>query len=141
MPDTELQALQQIFAGDKFAAATQIIIESFSPMGACCTVEPKEMHRNITGAVQGGVLFTLGDFCFAVAANARHLLDHSGQVVITLSNTISYIRQPKGHKLIAIAEKISAGHKTCEYRVSITDELDTPVAELLVNGYTVPYQF
>ncbi|MEG1662290.1 MAG: PaaI family thioesterase, partial [Clostridiales bacterium] len=96
--------------------------------------------RNITGAVQGGVFFTLADFCFAVAANAPHILEQTGRLIISLSNSITFIKQPRGNKLWAYAEQISAGHKVCSYRVKVTDEYQTAVAEMLVNGYTVTKQ-
>ncbi len=136
----QLQTVRDILSADRYAMNTGIVIDDFSANGAVCHVDLDPSHCNMSGAIQGGVFFTLGDFCFAVAANAANLLEKTGFLVISLSNSISFVKQPRGKRLIATAEKISAGHKTCLYQIHISDELQTPCAEMLANGYTVKFE-
>lgn len=55
-------------------------------------------HLNAAGTVQGGALFTLADFAFAVAANA------GGVLTVSLQNSISFLRAAKPARLTARAE-------------------------------------
>ena len=88
-----------------------------------------EQHLNAGNVVQGGMIFTIADFTFAVAANCKH-----GNVV-SLNNNITYVRPPKGKTLIARARETAFTRKTCLYEVEITDDLGTPVAFMTVSGF------
>ncbi|MEF9988824.1 MAG: PaaI family thioesterase, partial [Christensenella sp.] len=79
--------------------------------------------------VQGGMIFTIADFAFAVAAHCKH------GIVVSLTNNITYVRPPKGNILIARASETAATRKTCLYDVVITDELGTQVAYMSTSGY------
>ncbi|MCR4962782.1 MAG: PaaI family thioesterase [Firmicutes bacterium] len=136
----QLQTVRDILSGDRFAMETGIVIDDFSEDGAVCHVDIGPSHCNLSKAVQGGVFFTLGDFCFAVASNAANLLGKTGYLAISLSSSISFVKQPRGKRLIATAKKVSAGHKTCLYQIHISDEMQTPCAEMLINGYTVKFE-
>jgi acyl-CoA thioesterase len=60
-----------------------------------------EMHLNARGVVMGGVLFTLADFAFAVAANC------GSQEVVSLQDQISYLSPVKGGVLWCVTEMVS----------------------------------
>ncbi len=75
------------------------------------------------------MIFTLGDFTFAVAANA------TGRLTVSLDNTISFQKPAKGSILFAKARELSAGKTVCQYQVEITDELETKIATMLVTGF------
>ena len=84
------------------------------------------------GAVMGGAIFTLADFAFAVAANCG-----GGAITVSLNSQITYLSGAKGVKLIAEANCVRQGKTTCYYRVTVSDELGTQVAEVVTTGYTV----
>ncbi|MDR1599976.1 MAG: PaaI family thioesterase [Oscillospiraceae bacterium] len=122
-------------ATDKFAvevmgARIEEVGEGFAAVG----LELEGKHRRVDDAVQGGVIFTLGDYAFAVATNDERTR------VVSLSNTINFHRQPKGKRLLAEARLESLGNTIQSYLVRISDELGTLVATMTVTGFTVRKQ-
>lgn len=124
-----LEEIKAFFTADRFAMTNGIEIIEATPGYARCTCPILPQHLNAGGTVQGGMLFTLADFTFAVAANA------GGVPTVTLDGTISFLRPAKGKELIAIAQEIHMGKTICHYQVEITDDLDTKVAVLSATGY------
>lgn len=124
-----LEEIKAFFAADRFAMANGIEIIEATPGYARCTCPIGPQHLNAGGTVQGGMLFTLADFTFAVAANA------GGVPTVTLDGTISFLRPAKGKELIAIAREIHMGKTICHYQVEITDNLGIKVAILSAIGY------
>lgn len=124
-----LEKIKAFFAADRFAVQCGIeILDAKSGYARCCCPIFAE-HLNAGRVVQGGVIFTLGDFAFAVAANA------GGVTTVTLDSSITFHRPAEGRALFATAEQISGGKTICHYQVTITDEMETKVATLLVTGY------
>lgn len=126
---TGLEELRRFFQADRFAMDAGIAIDEAEPGRAVCSMTVEPRHLNAGNGVQGGAIFTLGDFAFAVAANAGQPL------TVSLSNQISFLHPAKGTKLIAEASCLTSGKRVCFYRVVIRDELGTDVAEMTVNGY------
>ena len=99
---------REFFTGDKFAMANGITIDELWEDGCLCSMELRADHRNAVGGVMGGVIFTLGDFAFAVASNNVHMTTVGQQVSISfLSGSIAregeapyvitgFMRQPAG---------------------------------------------
>ncbi|MEG0252388.1 MAG: PaaI family thioesterase [Christensenellaceae bacterium] len=125
----EKQELTDFFKKDRFARSNGIQIESIEDEWTVCKVRICDNHKNAVDGVQGGLIFTLADFAFAVAANKKHFN------TVSLQNSITFNRQPKGEMLIAAAKEISSTHTTCLYEVRISDELGTQVAFMTVNGF------
>lgn len=125
----DLEKLRQFFLADRFAMDAGISLDDAKRGFARCTMEIQPRHLNAGNGVQGGAIFTLGDFAFAAAANAGQPL------TVSLSNQISFLKPVKGHRLTAEASCVTEGKNTCFYRVTITDDLGTPVAEMTVNGF------
>ncbi|MCI8336904.1 MAG: PaaI family thioesterase [Peptococcaceae bacterium] len=123
------EELKAFFAADRFAMDNGIVILEATPGYARCTCPILPQHFNAGGTVQGGMLFTLADFTFAVAANA------SGIPTVTLDSTISFLQPAKGKELTAIAREIQTGKTICRYQVEITDDLGTKVAILSATGF------
>lgn len=124
-----LDEIKAFFAADRFAVANGIEILEATPGYARCTCPILPQHLNAGGAVQGGMLFTLADFTFAVAANA------GGVPTVTLDGTVSFLRPAKGKELIATAKELHSGKTICHYQVEITDDLGSKVAILSATGY------
>lgn len=132
--EERLQAVRERFAADKFATGTVGIEITRADRGSAeCRLIVGPQHLNARGTVQGGAIFTLADFTFAVAANGC-----SEQTdTISLQHDITYLAVAKGHELHARAECIKQGRHTGMYTVDVTDELGTHVAYMTVNGYVV----
>ena len=73
-------------------------------------------------------IFTLE---IAVAANAEKLS------VVSVSSNIVYMNAVRGSKLIAEAQCLKSGRKNCFFRIVVTDELGSLVAEITETGCRV----
>ena len=96
---------------------------------AGCSMTIADGHKNAGGSVQGGAIFTLADFAFAVAANSL------GKMTVSASNSISFISASKGTRLIAEATRLSDSRRLCFYNVKVTDDTGALIADMSVTGY------
>ena len=132
MNDVLLERVRETFGHDRFATeVTGVEIVDVAENYAKCELAVDARHRNAMGAVMGGVIFTLADFCFAVAANTDKLS------VVSISSSIVYLNAVRGEKLIAEARCLKSGHKNCFFRVVVCDELGNSVAEVTETGCVV----
>jgi len=130
-----LSQIRERFSLDLYATeATSISIDEAGEHYAKCSLTVERKHLNAMGGVMGGVIFTLCDFAFAIASNGVN------DLAMTMSTNISYLSQPKGHRLIAKTSLVRDGKTTCCYEVRVTDELDTAVALAVFNGYKISRQ-
>ena len=117
---------------DKFAISIGVQVVEASVERAVCKLQINETHHNGLGLVNGGVLFTLGDYAMAVAANAN------GSQTVTLNSTIDFIKSAKEGTLVAVATPIKAGRTISRYRVEITlEETSQLIAVLNATSYTL----
>jgi acyl-CoA thioesterase len=82
----------------------------------------KENHLNAVGVVQGGAMFTLADFTFAVASNTH------GKLALAINAEISFFKSVKSGVLTAVAKEISLHNKLGTYLIDILNENDELVA-------------
>ncbi len=128
-----LEEIRKRFSEDRFAVETTgVQILEAEPGRAVCAMEIEPRHLNANHVPQGGAVFTLGDFAFAIAANG-----HSETISVSQQVAITFLAPAKGKVLTAEATCLKSGRRTCLYKVEITDELGTYVAHLTVNGFTV----
>ena len=123
------EEIREFFSNDTYAIHTGIYIDEAANGEAVCSFEIKDYHMNSGGAVQGGAIFTLADFTFAVAANSL------GKMTVSVNNNISYLRPAKGKKLIGKSKCLGRTKRMCFYEVYITDDIGTEVAKMSVTGY------
>ena len=82
----------------------------------------KEMINGF-GIVHGGIAFSLGDSCFALACNNRHNLS------VALDTAINFTKPVHVEdELVAEAKEIHNGKSTGLYHISITNQRDHVVA-------------
>ncbi len=124
-----LDEVRAFFAKDRFATENGAVIEKIGDRYAKCSIELGAIHKNAVGAVMGGVHFVLADFAFANASNRQQM------GCVSLSSNITYLSSVRGTKLIAEAHCIKEGRNTNYYRVDITDDLGTAVAEVNITGF------
>ena len=126
---TELQEARTFFSGDRFAtAAAGCTIAAVGDRYAKCVLLLNERHYNAAGQVMGGVAYTLADFAFAVAANFRQ------PPTVTVTASINYLGKAKGKTLCAETRLIKDGRRNCFYEVTVTDDLDNPIAVVNFTG-------
>lgn len=105
--------LKNFFKADKFVEHASIQIESVDGEKAVITAKVEEKHLNANGCVQGGMLYTLADFAFAVLGNYLH------PFTVTQSGNIHYLRPAYTSKITATArETACSGHTSlCEVEI------------------------
>lgn len=113
---------RRIFAADRFAALTGIeIIEAGK--GYCkARLAIEDRHLNAANVVQGGAIFTLADFAFAVASNSH------GQLALAINANISFLRGIAAGVLFATATEVGVPKRIGAYDVLVTDEQGEIVA-------------
>ena len=124
-----IEEIRAHFSKDRFAKNLGIYIETANDQMAVCSVDVTDDQMNALGRVQGGLLFTLADFTFAVAANTREM------GTVTLESAIHYLAPPKGKRLVATAKPKNVGGRISVYEVDIEDESGKLVACLTATGY------
>ena len=124
--------IREAFAGERFVnESLGAVIEDASEGYAKCAMAIEPRHCNSLGTLMGGVMFTLADFAFAVAANQE------GNAVVSQAAQITFLTPAVGKTLTAEARAIREGGKTSFYSVVVTDDLGTEVAFATANGYLV----
>lgn len=129
---SDLSGIRQQFIHDRFVTeGLGAEIEEACPGYAKCSMTIEPHHCNALGIPMGGVMFTLADFAFAVAAN------QNGKSVVTQASQVTFLAAAKGKKLYAEAKVIRNGSKVCFYQVKVWDDLGTEVAFVTINGYMI----
>ena len=114
--------LHEYFKGDHLAAALNMKIEHVEPGMAVVSMPVSEVHLNSMGAVHGGALFSLADFCFAVASNSH------GRAAMAINCSISFYKGTTSGVLTARAREQHLGNRIAGYLMEITDESGALVA-------------
>ncbi len=124
-----LEEAREFFYKDKYAVNTGITLDEITEEEVICSLNLTDEHRNAYGGVMGGVIFTLGDFAFAVLSNQIHQLTVAQQV------DIHYLSAPKGDKLIAKATCRKSGRTSSIVNVDISDDTGRDVAQFIGTGF------
>lgn len=126
---TDLEEAKEFFIKDRYAMVTTgIDIEEVSERYARCSLKLDDRHKNATGHVMGGAIYTIADFTFAVATNFRQ------PVTVTVVSNISYMGVPKGDILYAESKLLKDGKRNCFYEIEVTDNQGTLVATASMSG-------
>lgn len=131
----DLEKAREIFSKDLFATeCTGIVIEEASPGFAKCSLAVEPRHCNALGNPMGGVIFTMADFAFAIAANLGQ------DTTVSQSAQITYLSACKGKRLIAEAHVIKTGRTVCFYQIDVSDELGNRIAFVTSSGVTFQHR-
>ena len=134
MMDDKLAFANERFGNDVFATQTTgIEIVAVDIHYAKCRLQVDGRHRNAMGAVMGGVIYTLADFAFAIAANMDKL------DTVSLTSTVTFIGQPKGDTLFAEAKPVKDGASVCHYEINVTDNQENTVAHVNISGFKIKH--
>ena len=124
-----LEEAREFFKGDTFAAVNGMRIDELNEEGCVCSMDIRDDHRNALGGVMGGVIFTLGDFTFAVACNNVH------KPTVALDVTINFLNASKGNRLIARSKCLKSGKTTGVFQISISDDQGKDIALFTGTGF------
>lgn len=119
----------KLHSKDKYANLIGINVDEVSELYAKCSLEVKDIHLNCNNTVMGGVIFSLADFTFGIAANSTVLN------CVTQRSSIDFIHEATGKMLYAEAKCLKDEIKLCIFAVTITDENDNIIAHALFFGY------
>ncbi len=126
---TEIEKLNAFFEKDGFVKLAGIEIVEVTSEKAVVRAKIGNEHRNAAGAVQGGMLYTVADFAFAVLGNHLH------PMTVTQVGQISYVKAAYTDEITATAtEKVRAGHTTVS-EVVICDGEGQTVCVCSFNGF------
>jgi acyl-CoA thioesterase len=135
--DIDVNKFREFFAADRFAANAGIRIEQVAENSVVCSLELGPGHRNAGGSVQGGAIFTLADFAFAVHSNIALVCGENTGITVGQSCSISYLKATRGKRLIAKTSCLSRGKSMSVYQVAVEDDLGVPIAEFTGNAFTM----
>ncbi len=110
-----MDVLREYFKMDNLAAALNMKIEHIEPGGAVVTMPVSEIHMNGLNVVHGGALFSLADFCFAVASNSH------GRAAVAVNVNMAFYRAVTSGILTATAHEMHLGNRLAGYTVNVTD--------------------
>ena len=112
------------FRKDRFAVLAGIeIVEAGK--GMCrARMAIGDQHLNAAGVVQGGAIFTLADFAFAVASNSH------GQLALAINANISFLEARSTGILYATAIEVGKPKRLGTYDVLVTDADEVVIARL-----------
>lgn len=128
LPDLT-EKLKEKFSTDEYARnITGIEILEARPNYAKCVLKIEPKHMNLAGKVMGGVIFTLADYTFGVAANT------GDEMTVTASANIDYFTSPKGEYLYADTKIRKKGSRLSFYQVLVRDEFRNKIAEIQIVG-------
>lgn len=107
---------RSFFGNDRYAALTGVeIIEAGT--GYCkARMNIEDKHLNGANVVQGGAIFTLADFAFAVASNSH------GQLALAINVNISFLKAVTVGALYAVASEVTEPGRLGAYDVLVTDD-------------------
>lgn len=120
-----LNEIRAYFKEDQFATqAAGCTIVAASKGHAVCEMPLSRVHYNAAGGVMGGAIFTLADFCLAVACNVGE------QPTVSVSNTIEFLSGTKGTRLTAECSVDKSGRKLGFYTVDVADDTGRHIARM-----------
>jgi acyl-CoA thioesterase len=111
-----MSTLKESLQRDAFVKHCGIELVSFAPGHAVTRMAVESWHLNAVGIVQGGAIFTLADYAFAVASNAH------GTVAVGINVSITYMKSARTGTLTAEAREVALNPKLASYTVDVTDE-------------------
>ena len=117
-----MNSLKEFLRRDEFVKHCGIELVSLAPGHAVTRLKVQPWHLNAVGIVQGGAIFTLADYAFAVASNSH------GTVAVGINVGITYIKSASSGTLTAEAQEVALNSKLASYTVNVTDDAHSLIA-------------
>jgi acyl-CoA thioesterase len=126
---TYAEKVKEYFAGDKFVAGLNVVVAELSETQAVVKVQVKPEHFNANGAAQGGMLYTVADYTFALLANYLH------PACVTQGGHIQYLRPVGLEEISVIARETARAGRNCTCEVLVKNAQDEIACVCLFNGF------
>ena len=127
----DLEKIRKYFAKDTFAKHNGMTILEVADNYALVECQINENHYNAKGSVQGGLIFTLADFAFAVVSNINDYVTMSQNI------TMTFMRPVFEGKIKAEAKIINQGKSMVLVEVEVKNLEDKLVAKMHANGFKI----
>ncbi len=114
--------VRRLMRRDRWAATAGATIEEVREGRARVRMRLRPAHLNGVGVVQGGAVFTLADYAFAIASNSH------GTVAVALDVSITFARAARTGTLVAEAVEESLSRRVSVCNVRVTDDAGEVVA-------------
>jgi acyl-CoA thioesterase len=114
--------LRRLFRRDRFAAGAGVRLVDCGPGRAVARMKLTAAHMNGVGVAQGGAVFTLADFAFAVACNT------GGTVALAIDVSISFLAATTRGTLTATAVEVARSARLSRVEVEVRDASGARVA-------------
>lgn len=121
--------LKQLFKNDQYARLSNIELLTAATGHATAKMTLHPHHLNALKTVQGGAIFTLADFTFAVACNSH------GTMAVALDVSIAFMKAATTGTLWAEAREVSKNFKVGLYLVDVKDDAGDLVAQFQGMAY------
>jgi acyl-CoA thioesterase len=121
--------LARFFRRDRFAAGAGVRLVEVGPGRAVARLPLRPGHLNGVDVVQGGAVFTLADFAFAVACNT------AGPVALAVEVSISFLAATSRGTLTATAVEVSRSSRLSRVEVEVRDAEGAQVARFHGTAY------
>lgn len=129
--DPKFEKLLEFFSGDTYAIYNKIEIVEANENFAICKGAIGENSLNGDGSIQGGLIYTLADFTFAVFTN------YIAPVTVTQIGNISYVKpgRKENKYIYAKATLIEKTARNIYCKVLVYDDKDEIIAIANFNGF------
>jgi len=121
--------IKEFFKNDRYAALAGIELLEAEPGRARAKMEIRDKHLNANNTVQGGAIFTLADYAFAVAVNAH------GNMAVSVETSIRYFKSVETGTLFADAKVVNAHAKLATYETRVTNDNADLIALFTATAY------
>lgn len=121
--------IKEYFENDRYAAISGIELLEAAQGRARAKMEIRDMHLNSCKTVQGGAIFTLADFTFAVAVNAY------GNMAVSVETSIRFFKAASTGTLFAEAKVVNNHAKLATYETRVTNEKNELIAHFTATAY------
>jgi acyl-CoA thioesterase len=125
-----MDLLSRMQKNDRFARLCGIKTVQAGDGSATLQMQVRDDHLNFLDTVHGGVLLTIADYAFAIAANSR------GIPAVSLSLNMNFLRPGRMGLLTATARELSLTSKVGSYLVEIRDQ----AGELIASCHGLAYR-
>lgn len=121
--------INDFFKGDRFAHFAGVELLETGKGYAKARMEIKPMHLNGGKVCQGGAIFTLADFAFAVATNSH------GKLTFSITSNINIFKSESEGFLYAEAREVFDHKRLSNCEVLVTNEAGELIATFSGTGY------
>lgn len=115
MPGYDRERVSRLLAEDAFARGLGIEMVSVEEDGITIAMDVRPEHLNFLGVGHGGVVFSLADCAFSLAANSA-----GSRAVAIDAHLVLTAAAREGDRLLARAAEVTRGRTLGTYRVDVT---------------------